>query len=248
MPLPGQVSRPVSSQDLDRLLASVRAHPARPAVRDAIVRRIERARDEDRLSSHWPVATDFVVDERGRLWVVLVTERDMIRRTDIGGRRYSYAPLDGGGRSLAVFDPESRTWRTGSLPVEGELVAVQNGQNLCADYRRAGRPIHQGVSNRMTERTRMPILALIVSTFVPGGIPIAAAQERDLSHQLTVTEVWDYDGSTELGGFARTRRRDLRSGVRRRRGFRFPHSNLSERDPQCKAGTRKGRKTARTLP
>ena len=65
---------------------------------------------------------------RGRLWVVLVTERDMIRRTDIGGRRYSYAPSDGGGRSLAVFDPESRTWRTGSLPVEGELVAVQNGQ------------------------------------------------------------------------------------------------------------------------
>ena len=73
-------------------------------------------------------STDFVVDERGRLWVVLVTERDMIRRTDIGGRRYSYAPPDGGGRSLAVFDPESRTWRTGSLPVEGELVAVQNGQ------------------------------------------------------------------------------------------------------------------------
>ena len=49
---------------------------------------------------------------------------------------------------------------------------------------------------------RMPILALVVSTLVPGGIPIVAAQERDLSHQLTVTEVWDYDGSTELGGFS----------------------------------------------
>ena len=128
VPLPGHVSRAVSSQDIDRLLASVREHPAPPAVRDANLRRIESARDENRLSSHWPVATDFVVDERGRLWVVLVTERDMIRRTDIGGHRYSYAPPDGGGRSLAVFDPESRTWRTGSLPVEGELVAVQNGQ------------------------------------------------------------------------------------------------------------------------
>ncbi len=49
---------------------------------------------------------------------------------------------------------------------------------------------------------RMPILALVVSTLVPGGIPIVTAQERDLSHQLTVTEVWDYDGSTELGGFS----------------------------------------------
>ena len=48
----------------------------------------------------------------------------------------------------------------------------------------------------------MPVLALIVSTFVPGGMPIVAAQERDLSHQLTVTEVWDYAGSTELGGFS----------------------------------------------
>ena len=41
----------------------------------------------------------------------------------------------------------------------------------------------------------MPVLALIVSTFVPGGMPIVAAQERNLSHQQTVTEVWDYDGS-----------------------------------------------------
>ena len=48
----------------------------------------------------------------------------------------------------------------------------------------------------------MPILALIVSTFVPGGMPIVSAQERVLSHQLTVTEVWDYAGSTELGGFS----------------------------------------------
>ena len=50
--------------------------------------------------------------------------------------------------------------------------------------------------------TGMPVLALIVSTFVPGWMPIVAAQERDLSHQLTVTEVWDYDGSAELGGFS----------------------------------------------
>ena len=50
--------------------------------------------------------------------------------------------------------------------------------------------------------TRIPILALVVATLVPGGIPIVAVQERDLSHQLTVTEVWDYAGSTELGGFS----------------------------------------------
>ncbi|GEM_PF-2967266 len=54
----------------------------------------------------------------------------------------------------------------------------------------------------MGSAARMPILALVVSALVPGGIPFLAAQEHELSHHLTVTEVWDYAGSSELGEFS----------------------------------------------
>ncbi len=129
IPLPGGLGRPVTPQDMDDLFASITQFEGRSErSRDRAIERIESARAEDRLPSHWPVATDFVVDERGRLWVAPVAPTDVIRWTEIGGRRYSYGSPTDEGRHLVVIDPERGTSRSGLLATAGQIVAVRGNK------------------------------------------------------------------------------------------------------------------------
>ena len=127
--LPGGLGRPVTPQDMGNLFASIAQFEGRSErSRDRAIERIESARAEGRLPSHWPVATDFVVDERGRLWVALVAPTDVIRWTEVGGRRYSYASPTDARRHLVVLDPEKGTSRSGFLATAGQIVAVRGNR------------------------------------------------------------------------------------------------------------------------
>ncbi len=128
-PLLGDLGRPVTQQDVDNLLASIAQFEGlSERSRNLAIARIERAHAEDRLPSHWPVATDFVVDERGRLWIALVTPSDVIRWTNIGGRRYSYTSPAGEGHRLVMIDHKAGTSRRGLLATEGQIVAVRENR------------------------------------------------------------------------------------------------------------------------
>lgn len=129
IPLPGGLGRPVTPQDMDDLFASIaQLESLSETSRDRAIQRIESARAENRLPTHWPVATDFVVDERGRLWVALVEPTDVIRWTEVGGRRYSYASPTDERRHLVVLDPEGGTSRSGILATAGQIVAVRGNR------------------------------------------------------------------------------------------------------------------------
>ena len=129
IPLPDDLYRPVTPQDMDDLFTSIAQFEGRSErSRARAIQRIENARAENRLPTHWPVATDFVVDERGRLWVALVAPTDVIRWTDIGGRRYSYASPTDEGRRLMVIDPEKGTSQSGVLPTAGQIVALRDNR------------------------------------------------------------------------------------------------------------------------
>ena len=129
IPLPGDLGRPVTQEDIDDLLASIAQFEGlSERYRNLAIARIESARAEDRLPSHWPVATDFVVDERGRLWIALVTPSDVIRWTNIGGRRYSYTSPAGESRHLVMIDRKGGTSRRGLLDTEGQIVAVRGNR------------------------------------------------------------------------------------------------------------------------
>lgn len=126
IPLPGDLGRPVTQVAIDDLLASIAQFEGlSERSRNLAIGRIESARAEDRLPSHWPVATDFVIDDRGRLWIALVMPSDVIRWTNIGGRRYSYASPSGEGRHLVMIDRKGGTSRHGLLATEGQIVAVR---------------------------------------------------------------------------------------------------------------------------
>lgn len=129
IPLPGGLGRPVTPQDMGDLFASIAQFDGRSErSRDRAIERIESALDEERLPSHWPVATDFVVDARGRLWVALVAPTDVIRWTEVGGRRYSYASSTDETRYLVVLDPERGTSRSGLLAAAGQILAVRGNR------------------------------------------------------------------------------------------------------------------------
>lgn len=129
IPLPGGMGRPVTPQDMGDLFASIAQFDGRSQrSRDRAIERIESALAENRLPSHWPAATDFVVDEHGRLWVALVAPTDVIRWSEVGGRRYSYASPTDERRHVVVLDPEGGASRSGLLAAAGQIVAVRGNR------------------------------------------------------------------------------------------------------------------------
>ena len=119
--LPGHLGRDVSDEDFGELLASVSTEPG--PLSSEFKKALEAARRDGSVPGSWPVASGVVIDDADRLWITLITERDVMRRTEAGG--YEYVAPRGETRSLVVFQPEGLRFSAGRLPVAGNVGAVR---------------------------------------------------------------------------------------------------------------------------
>lgn len=122
---------PVGEEDIDALYRSHR-EALGDAASEIIIGRLRGARDSGKLPATKPLYSDFLVDDRGRVWFELVTEAHRLASTS-RGLRWTSQPL-----SDISADPESRwlvllpsgSTRLGAsrVPADVDLHVIRNDE------------------------------------------------------------------------------------------------------------------------